>query len=192
MRNSLITRKTKETEITVELNLDGQGKYEIQTEFRFFKHMLEQFSYHSGFDLKINAVSLDDDEHHLVEDTGLALGCALAEALGEKKGINRYGQFILPMDEALVLSVVDLSGRAFSKVTAEISDEKISDFSSVLIPHFFNSLAQSAKMCIHIRQLDGSDPHHTVEAVFKSFARALKHAVKIENGDEIPSTKGIL
>lgn len=192
MRNSLITRKTKETDISVELNLDGQGKYEIKTEFRFFKHMLEQFAYHSGFDITINAVSLDSDEHHLVEDTALALGSALLEALGDKKGINRYGQFILPMDEALVLSVVDLSGRAFSKVTADISDEKISDFSSVMIPHFFNSLAQNAKLCIHIKQLDGSDSHHIAEAIFKSFARALKHAVKIENGEEIPSTKGIL
>lgn len=192
MRKSIITRKTKETEITVELNLDGCGNYEINTDFKFFKHMLEQFAYHSKIDLKIDAHSLDADEHHLVEDVALAIGSALKEALNDKKGINRYGQFILPMDEALVLSVVDLSGRAYSKLTLDIKDEKISDFSTILLVHFFNSLAQNALLTLHIRQLDGCDSHHIAEAVFKSFGRALAIAVKQDNGVEIPSSKGVL
>lgn len=192
MRKSIITRKTKETEVTVELNLDGCGNYEINTDFKFFKHMLEQFAYHSKIDLKVNAHSLDGDEHHLVEDVALALGSALKEALNDKKGINRYGQFILPMDEALVLSVVDLSGRAYSKLTLDIKDEKISDFSTILLVHFFNSLSQNALMTLHIRQFDGTDSHHIAEAVFKSFGRALAIAVKQDNGEEIPSTKGLL
>lgn len=192
MRTSKIARKTKETDVTVELNLDGTGCYDINTDFKFFKHMLEQFAYHSKFDLKINAQSLDGDEHHLVEDVALALGSALKEALNDKKGINRYGQFILPMDEALVLSVVDLSGRMFSKLNLDIKEEKISDFSTIMLCHFFNSLAQNALMTVHIKQLDGTDPHHIAEAVFKSFARALSCAVRKGYDEEIPSTKGVL
>lgn len=192
MRKSTITRKTKETDVSVELNLDGSGKFDIQAEAKFFKHMLEQFAYHSKFDLTIKAESFDGDDHHLVEDVGLALGCALKEALGDKKGIERYGQFILPMDEALVLSVVDISGRAYSEITADLKQEMISDFSVVLLSHFFHSLSQNAQISIHIKELDGSDPHHIVEAIFKSFARALSQAVKIGDSDEIPSTKGIL
>lgn len=192
MRMSKIARKTKETEVSVELNLDGNGIYEIETDFKFFKHMLEQFAYHSKFDLKIVALSLDGDEHHLVEDVALALGSALKEALNDKKGINRYGQSILPMDDALVLSVVDLSGRVFSKLTLDIKDEKVSDFSVIMLPHFFNSLAQNALMTVHIKQLDGTDVHHIAEAVFKSFARALSCAVALGTNNEIPTTKGIL
>lgn len=192
MRMSKIARKTKETEVSVELNLDGNGIYEIEADFKFFKHMLEQFAYHSKFDLKIKALSLDGDEHHLVEDVALALGSALKEALNDKKGINRYGQSILPMDDALVLSVVDLSGRVFSKLTLDIKDEKVSDFSVIMLPHFFNSFAQNALMTVHIKQLDGTDVHHIAEAVFKSFARALSCAVALGANNEIPSTKGIL
>lgn len=192
MRKSLINRTTKETNVSVELNLDGSGKFEIQTEAKFFKHMLEQFAYHSKFDLIIKAESLDGDDHHLVEDVGLALGCALKEALKDKKGIERYGQVILPMDEALVLSVVDISGRAYSNISAEINSEMISDFSTVLLSHFFHSLTQNAQITLHIKQLDGSDPHHIVEAMFKSFARALSLAVKVGDSNEVPSTKGVL
>ena len=192
MRTGKIVRNTKETNVLIDLNIDGSGNYNIETDFRFFKHMLEQFAYHSGFDLTIKAKSLDGDEHHLVEDVALALGNALKEAIADKKGINRYGQFILPMDEALVLSAVDLSGRAYSKLSLEITDEKISDFSTVLLSHFFSSFAQNAAMTVHIRQLDGKDPHHIAEAVFKSFARSLRIAVSKNNLDEIPSTKGIL
>jgi imidazoleglycerol phosphate dehydratase HisB len=137
-------------------------------------------------------VSLDDNSHHLIEDVGLALGSVIKDALEDKKGINRYGQFILPMDEALVLSVVDISGRAFSKVTTSVDTEYISDFPAILLPHFFNSLAQNAQITVHIREIDGTDPHHIVEAMFKSFARAMSIAVSAGSSEEIPSTKGVL
>ena len=184
-------RKTNETDISVELNLDGSGKFEIETEIKFFKHMLEQFAYHSKFDLKIIAKSCDCDQHHLIEDVAIALGLAFKEALQDKTGINRYGQFILPMDEALVLSVVDISGRAFSKLDIEV-EEKIADLESVILAHFFSSFAQNSQITIHIKQLDGVDSHHIAEAVFKSFGRALSHAVKQGERNEVPSTKGVL
>ena len=192
MRTAAICRKTNETDIAVDINLDGTGKYDIHTEFKFFKHMLEQFACHSKFDLTIKAISLDSDEHHLVEDTALALGSAFIKALNDKKGINRYGQCILPMDEALVLCAVDLSGRPFSMVDIKLNSEKISDFSTILLPHFFQSFASSSNTTVHIKQLDGADPHHIVEAVFKSFARAMSSAVQIGNSDTLPSTKGTL
>ena len=192
MRTATICRKTNETDIVIDINLDGTGKYDIQTELKFFKHMLEQFACHSKFDLTIKAVSLDSDEHHLVEDTALALGSAIIKALNDKKGINRYGQSILPMDEALVLCAVDLSGRPFSKVDVQINAEKISDFSTILLPHFFQSFASSSNTTVHIKQLDGADPHHIVEAAFKSFARAISSAVQIGNSNVLPSTKGTL
>lgn len=192
MRTATICRKTNETDIVIDINLDGTGKYDIQTELKFFKHMLEQFACHSKFDLTIKAVSLDSDEHHLVEDTALALGSAIIKALNDKKGINRYGQSILPMDEALVLCAVDLSGRPFSKVDVQINTEKISDFSTILLPHFFQSFASSSNTTVHIKQLDGADHHHIAEAAFKSFARAISSAVKIGNSKDLPSTKGTL
>ena len=194
MRKSEKTRKTLETEVKIKLNLDGTGKREIETPIKFFTHMLEQFAAHGGFDLKINVQSHDKDNHHVVEDVALTLGEAFKEALGDKKGINRYGSFILPMDEALSLAVIDLSGRAFSKVDINIKDEKTSDFETVLLPHFFNSFAQASLSTVHIKMLDGTDTHHIIEAVFKSFARALKIACAIneDNKDVIPSTKGIL
>lgn len=194
MRASKKIRKTLETEVKIELNIDGSGKREINTPIKFFTHMLEQFAAHGGFDLKIDVQSHDKDNHHVIEDVALTLGDAFKEALGDKKGVNRYGNFILPMDEALSLAVVDLSGRAFSKVNVEIKDEKTSDFETVLLPHFFNSFAQASLSTIHIKLLDGSDTHHIIEAVFKSFAKALKIACAIDKNkkDEIPSTKGIL
>lgn len=194
MRRSEKIRKTLETEVKIELNLDGTGKREIETPIKFFTHMLEQFAAHGGFDLKISVQSHDKDNHHVVEDVALTLGEAFKEALGDKKGINRYGSFVLPMDEALSLAVIDLSGRAFSKVNINIKDEKTSDFETVLLPHFFNSFAQASLSTVHIKMLDGTDTHHIIEAVFKSFARALKIACAInqDNKDTIPSTKGIL
>ncbi len=194
MRQCVKVRKTSETEVTVKLNLDGTGLYNINTGIKFFNHMLEQFAHHGGFDLEISVVSHDGDNHHIAEDTALALGSALNEALGDKKGIARYGEKILPMDEALVLSAVDLSGRVFSKVSVEFKDERTSDFETVIVPHFFSSFAQASLMTIHIRMLDGIDTHHIIEAVFKSFARALKTAVSLDNlnKDKIPSTKGVL
>ena len=156
--------------------------------------MLEQFSAHSLIDLKINAQSLDNDPHHLVEDVAITLGSLIKEALDDKKGINRYGSFLLPMDEALVLSVVDLSNRAFCKLDVNFNQEKTSDFEVVLLHHFFYSLAQNLGATVHIKMLDGSDPHHIIEAVFKSFARALRIACSFDekNINNIPSTKGIL
>lgn len=194
MRISKKDRKTLETEVKVELNIDGTGKREISTPIKFFTHMLEQFAAHGGFDLKIDVQSHDKDNHHVIEDVALTLGEAFKEALSDKMGITRYGSFILPMDEALSLAVVDLSGRAFSKVDAEIKDEKTSDFETVLLPHFFNSFAQASLSTIHIKMLDGTDTHHIIEAVFKSFARALNIACSINenNKDVIPSTKGLL
>lgn len=192
MRTGKIARATKETNINVELNLDGSGVFEIDTDIKFFKHMLEQFSYHSKFDLKIRAKSLDGDQHHLVEDVAIALGKAFIEAIGDKSGISRYGQCILPMDEALVMSVVDVSGRMFSKLDVTLDKRKVSDMDTVLAAHFFTSFAQNALITIHIKQLDGQDPHHILEAVFKSFARALSAAAKKGCGSEIPSTKGVL
>ena len=194
MRKCTKTRETSETKIQVELNIDGSGKYQINTGIKFFDHMLEQFAMHSSFDLTINVTSHDKDNHHVVEDVAITLGQALLEALGDKKGITRYGEKIIPMDEALILSVVDISGRVFSKVDVTVKDEKTSDFETVILPHFFSSFAQSALMTIHIKMLDGFDTHHIIEAVFKSFARALKIAVSIDekNANKVPSTKGIL
>jgi len=194
MRTSEKNRKTLETEVRIELNIDGSGKRDINTPIKFFTHMLEQFAAHGGFDLKINVQSHDKDNHHVVEDVALTLGEAFKEALGDKKGIVRYGSFILPMDEALSLAVIDLSGRAFSKIDVQIADEKTSDFETVLLPHFFNSFAQASLSTIHIKMLDGMDTHHIIEAVFKSFARALAVACSIDEKkkDIIPSTKGLL
>lgn len=194
MRKSNKERKTLETEVRIELNIDGTGKREINTPIKFFTHMIEQFAAHGSFDLKIEVQSHDKDNHHVIEDVALTLGDAFKEALTDKKGITRYGSFILPMDEALSLAVIDLSGRAFSKVDVEIKDEKTSDFETILLPHFFNSFAQASLSTIHIKMLDGTDTHHIIEAVFKSFARALKTACAIDETkkDIIPSTKGLL
>lgn len=194
MRQSVKVRKTAETEISVNLNIDGTGISKINTGIKFFDHMLEQLAHHASFDIEIDVISHDKDNHHIVEDVAITLGSALNEALADKKGINRYGEKILPMDEALILSVVDISGRIFSKVDVTVKDEKTSDFETVILPHFFSSLAQAALMTIHIKMLDGFDTHHIIEAVFKSFARALKTAVSIDEKikDKIPSTKGVL
>lgn len=194
MRNSEKNRKTLETEVKIKLNIDGTGKREINTPIKFFTHMLEQFAAHGGFDLSVDVQSHDKDNHHVIEDVALTLGEAFKEALADKKGIVRYGSFILPMDESLCMSVVDLSGRAFSKVDVAIKDEKTSDFETVLLAHFFNSFAQASLSTVHIKLLDGVDTHHIIEAVFKSFARALKIACSIDesNKDTIPSTKGLL
>lgn len=194
MRKCRKERKTNETEICVNINLDGTGKYRINTGIKFFNHMLEQFAHHSRIDVEIDVESKDKDNHHIVEDVAITLGSAIKEALGEKCGIRRYGEKTLPMDEALVLSVVDISGRVFSKVTTDIQDSVTSDFETVILPHFFSSFAQSAGVTIHIRQLDGYDTHHIIEAVFKSFAQALRTAISIDTSlnNEIPSTKGVL
>ncbi len=194
MRKSSQVRKTNETEIKIELNIDGSGIRKIDTGIKFFNHMLEQLAAHAGFDLEIEVKSLDYDHHHVVEDVAITLGQAIKEALGDKKGIVRYGSFILPMDEALALTALDLSGRAFCKIDVDIKEERTSDFETVLLSHFFSSLAQVMQATVHIKLMDGYDVHHIIEAIFKSFARALKIACSIDekNKDAIPSTKGVL
>lgn len=194
MRTVTKERKTKETEITVKLNLDGDGKYAINCDFKFFKHMLEQVSAHAGYDIEINAISKDGDSHHLVEDVAITLGEALTEALGDKKGIVRYGAKCLPMDDALVRCVLDLSGRVFCKVNVPLKDERTSDFETVLLSHFFRSFAQSSKSTIHIDMLDGEDTHHIIEGTFKAFAHALSQATEInpKHSERLLSTKGSL
>lgn len=187
-------RNTRETEIKLTFNPKGSGIYKISTGIKFFDHMLEQFTYHGNFDLDLEVNSIDKDNHHIVEDVAITLGQAFIESLEDKKGIKRYSSVILPMDEALVLVSVDISGRAFSKTEFKIADEKTSDFETVILPHFYNSFAQNSLITLHIKQLDGFDTHHIIECSFKAFARALRGAIEIDENkkDIIPSTKGII
>jgi len=194
MRKAVYERKTLETEVTVSLNLDGFGTKKISTGIRFFDHMLEQLAAHGHFDLEILVESHDKDTHHVVEDVAITLGEAFKQALNDKKGICRYGKMLLPMDESLVLVAVDLSGRPYSNIDVEINEERVSDFETVLLKHFFNSFAVASLSTIHITLLYGEDTHHKIEAVFKSFARALSEAISMDekNKDSVPSTKGVL
>ena len=189
-----ITRNTKETEIALKFNLRGTNFCNIQTPLKFFNHMLEQLSHHGKFDIELNAISLDGDAHHLVEDTAIVLGQAFSKALGDKKGIVRYSNVFIPMDDALCHCVIDISGRAFCKCSFNLSDEKTSDFETVLLVHFYNTVAQNAGITLHLRQIDGYDTHHIIEASFKAFARALRCAAAIDENSKgiLPSTKGIL
>ena len=184
-------RTTKETSIELKINLDGCGEYKIATPYKFFNHMLEQLSAHSGIDIELNAQALDFNQHHLVEDCVIVLGQAIKEALGDKKGIERYSSIILPMDEALIMCALDISQRPYFKLDMELKDEKTEDFETILVHHFFNSLAMNAGLCLHIKMLDGYDTHHIIEATFKAFAKCLKNSIKV-TGQAIPSTKGIL
>ena len=195
MRTSEIKRTTKETDIALSLSLDGTGKSEIDTGVGFLDHMLTLFASHGGFDLSVMCrgdVRVDD--HHSVEDIGICLGLALREALGDCRGITRYGSMLLPMDEALVQCVLDISGRACLVYRAEIPSEKVGTFDTELVEEFFTAVVRSAGLTLHIRQLDGTNSHHIIEAMFKAFGRALRTAVKIDESrkDEIPSTKGSL
>jgi len=185
------TRTTKETDINLKLNLDGEGLYKIETPCNFFNHMLEQLSAHSGIDIDLSAKALDNNFHHLIEDCAIVIGQAINEALKDKKGIARYSNMILPMDEALILCALDISQRPYFKLDMELKDEKTDDFETILFHHFFNSLALNAGICLHIKMLDGYDTHHIIEASFKAFAKCLKEAIKITS-DKIPSTKGLL
>jgi len=185
------TRTTKETDINLKINLDGEGKYIINTPIKFFNHMLEQLSAHSGIDIELNAKALDLNSHHLIEDCAITLGAAIKEALGDKKGIQRYSSIILPMDEALILCAMDISSRPYFKLDMNLKDEKTDDFETILLHHFFNSLCFNMGLCLHIKMLDGYDTHHIIEASFKAFAKCLKQAIAIV-GNEIPSTKGLL
>lgn len=195
MRIAEISRKTAETDIRLSLNLDGKGGSTIKTGCGFFDHMLTLFAKHGRFDL---AVECDGDTyvdyHHTVEDIGIVLGKAFNQALGEKRGIVRYGNFILPMDESLIMTAVDISGRAYLGYTLNIPTEKIGDFDTELVEEFFVAFCHNAGLNLHIRQLAGSNSHHIIEGTFKSVARSLKAAVSVDEAfrDEIPSTKGVL
>ena len=193
MREARIERKTAETDIMLTLNLDGTGKSEIATGCGFLDHMLTLFAAHGRFDLKVTCKG-DTwvDDHHTVEDVGICLGQAFSQALGEKRGITRYGSFLLPMDEALILTAVDISGRSCLCYGLEIPTEKIGTFDTELVEEFFLAFTRCCPMSLHIRQMAGKNAHHIVEGCFKSVARSLRLAVKTDGTDEIPSTKGVL
>ena len=192
MRRAEISRKTAETEIYLTLDLDGAAEGGISTGVGFLDHMLTLFSRHAGFGLSVRCQG-DTwvDGHHTVEDVGLALGEALKSALGDKRGIRRYGDIVLPMDEALVLCAVDLSGRPCLRYTAQIPRARVGDFDTELAREFMQALANSAGMALHLRQLDGENSHHIIEAMFKALGRALSEAAAVV-GTEVPSTKGVL
>ncbi len=195
MRTSTITRRTAETDIRLTLDLDGTGKGDIDTGCGFLNHMLTLFAKHGQFDLTVKCVGdTDVDDHHTVEDIGICLGMAFAEALGDLGGVNRYGSAILPMDEALILSAVDLSGRDTLAYALDLPTQKIGTFDSELVKEFWLGFVRKANLTLHIRKLAGENSHHIAEGAFKSVARSLRQAVAIDptlNG-EIPSTKGML
>ena len=193
MRKVRISRKTAETDITLTLDLDGSGTYDIQTGVGFFDHMLTAFARHGGFDLAVTcAGDTQVDDHHSVEDIGICLGDAFAQALGELRGVTRYGHCILPMDEALILSAADLSGRGMLCWDVTLPTEKVGSFDTELAKEFWLAFVRRANCTLHIRQLAGENSHHILEGVFKSAARTLKQAVALTGSDEIPSTKGNL
>ena len=194
MRSAKVERKTKESQVLVELNIDGTGNTSIDTGEPFFNHMLEQLGKHSGFDLKVKTVGdMEVDSHHTVEDTSLAIGQALREALGDKAGIRRFGDALVPLDEVLVQAAVDLSGRPYLVHNQPHIVELIGSFDTTLGKHIWESLVATAQIALHIRVLEGANAHHVLEAQFKAVARALKDAVALDNQVKgIPSTKGTL
>ena len=195
MRIFEINRKTNETDIKLRLNIDGRGESKISTGCGFLDHMLTLFSKHSRFDIELRCTGDSYvDFHHTTEDVGIALGAALNEALGDMRGITRYGSMILPMDEALILSAADISGRAHLEYDLPVPACKVGEFDTELVEEFFRGFVRNAKLTLHIKKLSGSNTHHIIEGAFKSVARSLKTAVAAENGfaDEIPSTKGVL
>ena len=195
MRTAEINRKTNETDIKLSLNLDGTGKGEINTGCGFLDHMLTLFARHGGFDLTVSCKGdTYVDYHHTVEDIGIALGDAFKSALGDMRGITRYGSFILPMDEALIMTAVDISGRSHLSYDLTIPAQKVGDFDTELTEEFYLGFVRHAAVTLHIKELSGTNSHHIIEGAFKSVARSLAAAVKIDENrkDEIPSTKGVL
>lgn len=191
-RKSLVSRQTKETEINVTLNLDGAGVYWVSTGLPFFDHMLQTFAKHSSFDMELTARGdLAVDGHHTVEDAGMCLGRAMKEALGEKHGINRFGHAIVPMDDALTLAAVDLSGRGYLAFEAPMLSPRVGDFDTELVEEFLRALALNGEFNLHVRLLAGNNTHHIIESIFKALARTLKEATA-QTGSGIPSTKGTL
>ena len=195
MRTAEINRKTAETEIAVKLNLDGRGSADISTGVGFLDHMLELFARHGRFDLDVKCTGdTHVDDHHTTEDVGIALGTAFAQALGDKKGICRYGSAIIPMDESLILTAVDFSGRSYLGFALDIPTAKVGTFDTELVEEFWLGFTRNAACTLHIRQLAGTNSHHIIEGAFKSAARSMRTAVKIDEefAEEIPSTKGVL
>ncbi len=195
MRKTIIERKTKETDIYLELNIDGAGEYSIDSGCGFLNHMLELFAAHSRFDLMVKCKGdIEVDYHHSIEDIGICLGEAIKQVLGEKRGIQRYGSIILPMDEALILISLDISGRCFLDYDVPFVGAKVGNLDIELIKEFIYGLSRSASMTIHIKKLAGENSHHIIEAIFKALARSLREAVSIDSSmaSEIPSTKGTL
>ncbi len=195
MRDASITRQTAETSITVTVNLDGTGSYANETGIGFFDHMLDQLARHALIDMDVKATGdLHIDDHHTVEDVGITLGQALAKAMGDKKGIRRYGACLLPMDDALVRAALDMSGRPYLVWNLEFPTPKIGTFDTELVREFFTGFAMNSGMTLHIDQLAGFNSHHIAEAAFKSVARALRDALEVDprKADAIPSTKGLL
>ena len=195
MRQYEMTRKTAETDITLSLALDGASSAEIDTGCGFLDHMLTLFAKHGGFDLSLTCKGdTEVDYHHTVEDIGISLGKAFSEALGDKKGISRYGSMILPMDETLILSAIDYSGRSHLEYSVDIPSSKVGDFDTELCEEFWRAFVRKANLTLHIRQLAGTNSHHIIEGIFKSVARSLGEALSKDERykDEIPSTKGVL
>ena len=195
MRRASIDRRTNETQIKVRLVLDGQGRYDIQTGIRFLDHMLELVARHGAFDLTVKAKGdLDVDQHHSVEDVGIALGEAVAKAVGSRRGINRAGYFVMPMDETLGVAAIDLSGRVHTVVDLKLRVRRVGDLQAELVHDFFEGFSQGARANVHLKVLYGRSSHHQVEALFKAFARALRVACSRDRqlGKMLPSTKGLL
>lgn len=195
MRRATIERVTTETSITLRLSLDGKGRYDVRTGIRFLDHMLELVARHGGFDLRLRAKGdLDVDQHHTVEDIGIALGEAVSAALGNRRGINRAGYFVMPMDEALAVAAIDLSGRVHAVVDLRLKVRRVGDLQAELVEDFFEGFAQGARANVHVKVLYGRSSHHHVEAVFKAFARGLRVACARDRrmAKMLPSTKGLL
>jgi imidazoleglycerol-phosphate dehydratase len=195
VRKASVHRKTAETEIHINLNIEGRGKYKVSTGIRFFDHMLELFTRHGGFDLKLAARGdLDVDQHHTVEDVGIALGEVFDRALGDRRGILRAGYFLMPMDETLGLAAIDFGGRAVAVVETKVRASRVGDLQTELVHDFFEGFARGARANVHVRVLYGRSSHHKIEALFKAFARALRVACSRDKqlGRMLPSTKGLL
>ena len=195
MRRAVILRQTRETSIALKLTIEGRGRYEISTGIRFLDHMLELLTRHGAFDLKVKATGdLDVDQHHTVEDLGIALGEAVSNAIGTRRGINRAGSFVMPMDETLAVAAIDLSGRPHAVVDLQLAVKRVGDLQSELVQDFFEGFAQGARANVHVKVLYGRSSHHQVEAIFKAFARALRVACARDArlAEMLPSTKGLL
>lgn len=195
MRRGVIDRRTTETQIALSLTLEGRGTYSVRTGIRFLDHMLELFARHGGFDLKVNATGdLDVDQHHTVEDLGIALGEAVSQALGDRKGINRAGYFVMPMDETLAVAAIDLGGRPHTVVDTQVKVRLVGDLQTELVHDFFEGFAMGSRANVHIKVMYGRSNHHKIEASFKAFARALRVACAKDKrlSRMLPSTKGLM